>query len=162
MFRQAVRGDHKLALETFEKIKERNLQPNYQSLCIHAKSCNNLKHAEEIFQQIEESNMKVNAFLLRSLVAAAVQHRLYKVKGYEGLRYPDFYYLVYLIKQLKKHGVKANIQIIHLFETVAFYAEKYNRWTCQDKEYERRINSFRKAYNEWLRTTDAIDAAEAK
>uniref|UniRef100_F6ZJ82 Pentacotripeptide-repeat region of PRORP domain-containing protein n=1 Tax=Ciona intestinalis TaxID=7719 RepID=F6ZJ82_CIOIN len=147
--KQAARGDHQLAVKTFNRIKEQKLQPNYRSYCVHAISCNTFKLGSTLFQDMEKTDVScISSFVILFLIICA------------GLRYPDFYYLTYLVKQLTTHDINASATFISLLEKVTFYPEEYNRWKHQDEVYEKRLNIYRKAYNQWLRNADvqSIDA----
>nr|XP_002123758.3 pentatricopeptide repeat-containing protein 1, mitochondrial [Ciona intestinalis] len=158
--KQAARGDHQLAVKTFNRIKEQKLQPNYRSYCVHAISCNTFKLGSTLFQDMEKTDMKITSVLLHTLIAACIRRKVHMISGYKGLRYPDFYYLTYLVKQLTTHDINASATFISLLEKVTFYPEEYNRWKHQDEVYEKRLNIYRKAYNQWLRNADvqSIDA----
>ncbi|XP_078494929.1 pentatricopeptide repeat-containing protein 1, mitochondrial [Ciona intestinalis] len=158
--KQAVRGDHQLAVKTFDRIKEQKLQQNYRSYCVHAISCNTFKLGSKLLQDMEKTDMKITSVLLHTMIAACIRHKVHIVSGYKGLRYPDFYYLTYLVKQLTTHNINASATFISLLEKVTFYPEEYNRWKHQDEVFEKRLNIYRKAYNQWLRNADVqpIDA----
>ena len=157
MLKRAKTGRHHEAAEILEKMQTLQILPNYRTWCILAMSCKYPNQGKELINKVLDSGLKPGVVFFTTLFHAAYHGSRWvgkNIAGYKTIRYPNYFYFAFLLKQMQEHNVIANTKLISILEKAAAWPEGYNRWKAVDHDFEKKINHFRRLYNEWLKSAN--------
>ena len=155
MLRRAKRHQHNEAIMLLQHMNELNITPNYRTWCINAMSCLNFEDGKNLLNNLKSINVFPNGILYTSLIYATLHNPKNRIAyGYVNVRYPNFRYLMYIIKEMSNQNISADKKLISTLEKTLDAPKGYNRWKSSDPIFESERKKFKQIYKQWLEKTD--------